>query len=121
MMQHATPALHMMQHAIPALHMMQHATPALHMMQQATPELHMLQHATPALHMMQQATPEEGSTASSAYLGDKLCWRGVFLTNEVFCAAYEVVEHILLVVYAAGISPRDPELPAPPGTADSQS
>jgi hypothetical protein len=71
--------------------------------------------------MMQHAITEEGSTESLAYLGDKLCWRGVLLLNEVLRAAAEVVKHILLVVHAAGISPCDPELPAPPDMADSES
>ena len=73
------------------------------------------------LHMMQHATPEEGSTVSLAYLGDKLCWRGVLLSDEVLRTADEVVKHILLVVHTAGISPCDPKLPASPGVADSES
>jgi hypothetical protein len=71
--------------------------------------------------MKQHAKQQGGRSGSLAHLGNELCLRGVSLPDEVLRAAYEVVEYVLLVVYAAGVSPCDPELPATPGTAESES
>ena len=56
----------------------------------------------------------QGSETNLCY---KLGWRGVALLDQMLGTGNKVIKYVLLLVHAAGISPRDAIFPSTPSSA----